>query len=127
VNECKIEENVITGIPNLRFEPTPTFFHDLQMDATDVANKIWIYSPNGTGGGIDVDTGYSYRVLAYEKYQPLIEANKQTFDNYDSFTAGTLSSRLLASRTIFLPGDRTVWIVLLIGMLLLLISLFLKH
>jgi len=119
VNECKIEENVIAGIPNLNFQPTPSFFQDLELDANDVSNKIWVYSPSGTGGGIDVNTGFSHRVLEYEKYRPLVLANGNTFDNFDRFTAGLLissvnrsmSSRMMESSS---SSRRWLWIVLVV-------------
>lgn len=97
VNECKVEENVISGIPNLNYQPTPSFFQDLEMDATDIQNKIWIYSPNGTGGGIDVVTGYSYRVLSYEKYRPLITLSPKSVHGLDTFVAGEITLHPLSS------------------------------
>lgn len=97
-NHCKIEENVVTGIPNLKtthYVIPEDIFKDAEIPK-DVSSKFLIHSYENMGGGIDPNTGYSRRIISYlenrEKIQE-IDQGKIPTPNYNQFVAAnTLST-----------------------------------
>lgn len=94
VNECEIEENVITGIPD--------FWYPLSYDTRKTpANYIWsesqevikrrkqVSSLTETAGGRDPETGYSRRILAtmpWTDFSRLIKL--EDLPDYKNWVAG---------------------------------------
>jgi cathepsin B len=94
-NHCKLEENVITGIPNL--ETThyviPEDIFKNAIIPKDVKNKFYIHSYDNMAGGIDPNTGYSRRIMSYienrEKVRQLEPAKIPT-PEYNTFVAANV-------------------------------------
>jgi cathepsin B len=110
-NHCKIEENVITGLPDLNsaYFVVPDKFN-LEDVPKDVKNKFLMHSQNNTAGGIDSETGYSRRIISYLKNKELVDSTsneeKITMPNYETFIAGEIGSKTkpqTSSFTLFSP------------------------
>jgi cathepsin B len=107
-NHCKIEENVVTGIPNLRtthFVLPEDIFKNAEIPR-DVNNKFLIHSYENMAGGIDPNTGYSRRIISYlENRNEIrqIDQGKIPTPNYNQFVAATTTgstSGEFATRTL---------------------------
>lgn len=98
-NNCKVEENVIAGIPDF-FYPDNYFIHK---------GKSFIYAENPvsvqrrhdidtdleiTGGGIDPTTGYTRRVLTTKTWiNPAPPINIKDLPEWENFYAGINASK----------------------------------
>jgi hypothetical protein len=94
VNECKIEENVVTGIPD--------FFYPSNYIYPNVDYFLWLESPlmkrfrrdidtkiDITVGGIDPETGYSRRVISSKPWIDLTRSiDLQQLPDWKTFVAG---------------------------------------
>lgn len=99
VNHCKIEENVITGIPNIA---SARIILDSGINIPkDVENKFNIQSYQNQAGGISPENGYSRRILSYLKYKDDLNL-KDIFvpaPNYETFVAGDQTDTVNAVST----------------------------
>lgn len=110
-NHCKIEENVITGIPDLsntHFVIPEDIFQKAEIPR-DVKSKFLIHSYNNMAGGMDPNTGYSRRIMSYienrDDIRPVVQAlNKIPVPDYKTFVAGTIRPPVLVSGPTF-PED----------------------
>lgn len=94
INNCKIEENIVTGIPDFFFPndyplSNPGHFEwgetpDIRKERREIDTDLTI-----TGGGIDPSTGYTRRIMASK---PWIDFSRpvplSSLPNWDSFIAG---------------------------------------
>lgn len=83
VNECEIEEHVITGLPDMNIksiEDMKVFSDYFQENSTDSRNKLFIDSPHNIGGGIH-KSGYSRRLLSYQDFLDKISLNNPSDHN----------------------------------------------
>jgi cathepsin B len=78
-NHCKIEENVIAGIPDLastHYLIPEDIFQQAEIPR-DVKNKFSAHSYGNMAGGIDPNTGYSRRIMSYvenrDEIRPLLQ------------------------------------------------------
>ena len=92
-NHCKIEENVITGIPNIS---SANFFLNIQNLQTDIQTKFSIHSYENMAGGIDPDNGYSRRILSFLKYKNELNMEEKTIStpDYNTFIAGKINKKM---------------------------------
>lgn len=98
-NHCKIEENVIAGIPDLsstHFVIPEDIFQRAEIPR-DVKNKFTTHSYSNMAGGIDPNTGYSRRIMSYlenrEDIRPILqEQAKIPVPNYSQFVAAHVES-----------------------------------
>lgn len=94
-NHCKLEENVITGIPNLKTTHyiIPEDIFKNAVIPRDVKNKFYIHSYSNMAGGIDPNTGYSRRIMSYlenrNKIQE-IDPGKVPTPDYNQFVAASI-------------------------------------
>lgn len=101
-NHCKIEENVVTGIPNLKtthYVIPEDIFKDASIPK-DVSDKFKIHSYENMAGGIDPNTGYSRRIISYlENRNKINQINqgKIPTPNYSQFVAANASTSDLGS------------------------------
>jgi len=94
-NECSLEENVVTGIPDFFWEPDFVLGKTDYFLASDelVKERQKIISPNSLGGGIDPTTGYTRRVLNYKAWVDLERPVKlEDLPKTLEFIAGTSAS-----------------------------------
>jgi cathepsin B len=102
-NHCKIEENVIAGIPDLsstHFVIPEDIFQRAEIPR-DVKSKFSTHSYNNMAGGIDPNTGYSRRIMSYlenrEDIRPIIQAqSKIPVPNYTQFVAADVNASVPA-------------------------------
>jgi cathepsin B len=66
-NNCKFEENVITGSPNIQFGPLGYGLRDWQERFIDTQHKARVHDVYWFGGGIDPLTGYVRRHLVRDE------------------------------------------------------------
>lgn len=96
-NNCKIEENVITGIPD--------FFYPDDYTVQNPSNFLWDETPKVTeqrkdidtqltitGGGIDPSAGYTRRVLETKPWVDVKITDFQNLPNWNTFIAGEMAS-----------------------------------
>ena len=107
-------ENVVTGIPNLKTTHyvIPEDIFKNSAIPKDVSNKFKIHSYENMAGGIDPNTGYSRRIISYlenrNKINQIDQGKIQT-PNYSQFVAANMSTSDLGStRTL------TDWEIILI-------------
>lgn len=95
-NHCKIEENVITGLPNIT--SAKVLLNDNINIPKDVENKFLLQSYQNMAGGIDPTTGYSRRILSYLKYKDDLNLKNVNISTpeYKSFVAGNLGENVTA-------------------------------
>lgn len=105
-NHCKIEENVIAGIPDLsstHYQIPEDIF--LKADIPrDVKNKFFIHSYDNMAGGIDPNTGYSRRIMSYlenrdEIKSLLLDEKKIPVPDYNRFIAADVTPRAIAQHS----------------------------
>jgi hypothetical protein len=90
-NHCKIEENVVSGIPDLM---SANLVLDDKINVEnipkDVQNKFLIHSYSNIAGGIDPIYGYSRRILSFLKHSYKIDLKdlEVPIPNYTKFIAG---------------------------------------
>jgi cathepsin B len=101
VNECKIEENVVTGFPD--------FFYPSDYIFPNVDYLLWLESPvmkryrrdidtkiNITVGGFDPETGYSRRVISAKPWLDLKRPiDIQELPDWETFIAGKETNSLV--------------------------------
>ena len=91
INNCKFEENIITGSPNIQFGPLGYGLRDWQERPIDTQHKARVHDVYFFGGGIDPLTGYSRKNLVRNE-----ELKKLDFSNFPAlspnFVAGKLQS-----------------------------------
>ena len=118
-NHCKIEENVVTGIPNLKTTHY-TIPEDIFKDADilrDVKSKFFIHSHENMAGGIDPNTGYSRRIMSYLDNRvkiKTIDPGKIPTPNYSQFVAAKMSEQTNVSKSSQWIGMDTVFYLILI-------------
>lgn len=91
-NHCKIEENVIAGLPDLI---SSHFLLPSEISIENVAQntraKFFIHSYENIAGGLDPETGYSRRILSYLRYKDELNNIKEGViptPDYYTFIAG---------------------------------------
>ena len=95
INHCRIEENVITGLPDMNsaYFIIPDAL-DIKDIPKDVSNKFLMHSQVNNAGGIDPETGYSRRITSYLKNRETIQesSDEENFSvpNYKTFIAADL-------------------------------------
>jgi len=102
-NHCKIEENVITGIPDLastHYLIPEDIFKDSEIPR-DVKSKFNAHSYANMAGGIDPNTGYSRRIMSYmenrEDIRPLLQRlGKIPIPDYVQFVAAQTPFQVIA-------------------------------
>jgi cathepsin B len=91
INNCKFEENIITGSPNIQFGPLDYGSRDWQERAIDAQHKARVHDVYFFGGGIDPLTGYHRNYLVVNE-----ELEKLDFSKFSAlsptFIAGDLQS-----------------------------------
>jgi cathepsin B len=125
-NHCKIEENVVTGIPNLKTTHyvIPENMFKNAVIPKDVSNKFYIHSYENMAGGIDPNTGYSRRIMSYlDNRQKIkdIDPGKVPTPAYSQFVAADVASTSDMGST----SESTDWIFYLIGGIVLVLLLVL--
>lgn len=93
-NHCKIEENVITGIPDMsstHYVIPEDIFQQSEIPR-DVKSKFKTHSYGSMAGGIDPNTGYSRRIMSYvenrEDLKPILQQyTRVTLPDVNSFVA----------------------------------------
>lgn len=89
-NHCKIEENCIACIPDLK----NAFFNLDEFDISSVPeilrNKFYIHTYSNIAGGLDSETGYSRRIISYLDNKKDLLFTKGNAPDYTSFIAGEI-------------------------------------
>jgi hypothetical protein len=122
-NHCKIEENVIAGIPDLsstHFKIPEDIFQKAEIPR-DVKSKFRTHSYGNMAGGIDPNTGYSRRIMTYlenrDEIKPLLEKEKKVaIPDYSKFIAAEVTPSPLAAASALptnsendVRGDHARW------------------
>lgn len=125
-NCCRIEENVITGLPNINgmsiFSNVGIPWQELPKD---IINKQSGASSNNLAGGIDIVYGYSRRIMSYDRYKPFIKKYDGPIADYNTFIAGNIQTKE-DFKIIELERSNTNIIFLLILLVMVLIIIKLK-
>ena len=75
-NECRIEEHVIAGLPNINLKSIQEI-KTIQNIDHDTRHKFYHYSQNNISGGVEGDYGYTRRVLSNQNFLDKINFNKK--------------------------------------------------
>jgi cathepsin B len=113
VNHCKIEENVVTGIPDLSSTHyvIPEDIFQNAIIPRDVNQKFRIHSFENQAGGIDPNTGYSRRIMSYldlrTSVQPTVERLKVPIPDYPTFIAAQVPSTIENARVASVQSSKS--------------------
>ena len=126
-NHCKIEENVITGIPNM----IGMFWNiDFPRDFSQhniINSRKYVNSPFAEGGGLS-KLGYSRRILSYQKFLDDIQTNNDNTqidnNNWNDFIAGEIN---IESKKNNKKGKNNLWLTLRIIFLCIVIPIFIYY
>lgn len=98
INNCQIEENVITGTPDFFYPINYKVPHDFEWSENDVATQTRRKVDLGIdvpGGGIDPLTGYTRRAMyTFSGIDFSPEITIDQLPDFNTFNASTLSSSL---------------------------------
>lgn len=131
-NECELEENIITGVPDYFFPLDHDVLQDyrwLETEQMIQQRKILDISPRQNAGGIDPETGYSRRIMATKPWTYFnLPVKLNDLPNNDTFIAGidaTLKNRILYQNkikskynTIIYTNNNLYIIILIISFLI---------
>lgn len=97
-NHCKIEENVIAGLPNL-VSSQFVISSDIGIPKVEQneQQKFFVHSYENIAGGIDPETGYSRRITSYLTYKNLLtdlKSNTIPTPDYNTFIAGEINQNI---------------------------------
>jgi cathepsin B len=90
INNCKFEENVITGSPNIQFGPLGYGLRDWQERRMDTQHKARVHDVYWFGGGIDPLTGYARRHLVRDE-----ELKKLDLSNFPALSPDFVAGQLI--------------------------------
>jgi cathepsin B len=129
-NNCKIEENVITGIPD--------FFYDPKLELPNPDQIIWVeddenkkfrdrlsYDLTIKAGGIDPLTGFSRRAIATKQWLKNIPPiNNALLPDYNTFIAGLIDIKKQKQNSKSKNTDIYIITLLLVEILILFFFIF---
>jgi hypothetical protein len=107
-NECKIEEHVIAGLPNMTFDK-PYELNLLDDNLKDFKHKYHHYSQNSSAGGVYGKVGYTRRLLSYQDF--LDNLNLDNF-SYPKVERNVLAGEIISKNSKDMNGT-TIMVVII--------------